>query len=476
MADIPDESELIWPATWQGLKQQIIYLAQFGNSVQVIHGAPGAGKSTFFQHLLTRGFSSSAVGINAAQGAGFDAFLRSALEQLGLRPDQTASRGELIAALRGFVQTLHRERSRTVLLIDDAHTFSDPELGALLSLQQGHEDAGVGLHMVMFAEPGFAARLDSLGLLDVTVHDAPLPPLSLAETHQLLRRLTPRLGLPQDVTEPAQQLWQQSQGLPGRLVELAEQLRPQPAKEKALSLRGLPIGHFAALIVLSGVLIWAFLVRSPSQPPQTEARTQPLPIPRVTTAPYIELESPKPQELAANPVSLPIQEEVPAQSPDIRPSASTEAAESGANFDDQTAADTVKPQTEPAPPAPEPQPVALREQPQRPAASMDPGTLSSDEQALLRLPASGFALQLMAASTAEALNTFMAQQPNRKNLRMYHSTRNGKALYIAVEGFYADKASAQAAVVNLPEQQRRMGPWPKPLEQIHREIRSNRPK
>ena len=59
--------------------------------------------------------------------------------------------------------------------------------GALVSTLQGQADAGVGLHVVLFAEPGLAARIDALQVLDVAVHDAPLPVFSVAEMHQLLR-------------------------------------------------------------------------------------------------------------------------------------------------------------------------------------------------------------------------------------------------------------------------------------------------
>lgn len=507
----PDEMAVLWPSSWQGLQQQIVYLAQFGNSVQVIHGEAGAGKTTFFNRLLQRDFGRSAVGVRAESHSSIEFFFRSILDQLGLRPDPHATRGELIAALRSFVQTLHKERSRTVLLVDDAHELSDPELGALVSLLQGHSDAGFGLHIVMFAEPGFAARLDALGVLDVEVHDAPLPALSPSEAHGLLRQLETSVGFTLESSDQAQRLWNQSRGLPGRILELAHQLRPAPNVEKALSLRGLPIGHFAALVLLSGVLIWAFLVRSPEDSPRTEAQpvTIPLTIPPAdnTISDGTELQQSTPSDVAAiapvqndadlGSASVSTPDALPA-SKDAAPNSSDTAAKStnlaptsaapdrppveppspatappGANLDAQKTAKSVPVSKSPTPEGKAAQTASSnRDSSIKSNIVTDPWVAA--EQELLRLPPSGFVLQLMAASTADAIRSYVALQPNGKNLRMYRSARNGKTLYIVVEGFYADKAAAQAAIVNLPEPQRRAGPWPKSLELIQREIRPNR--
>ena len=93
---------------------------------------------------------------------------------------------------------------------------------------------------------------------------------------------------------------------------------------------------------------------------------------------------------------------------------------------------------------------------------------------LLSYPPNAYVLQLMAASAEDKLAAFVASQPNKHNLLMYKTERDGKLLFILVEGFYADKASAEAAVANLPAQQRSGGPWPKKIEQIHQEVRKSR--
>ena len=107
--------EILFPPSWQGLRQQIVYLAQFGNSIQVIHAEEGGGKTAFFRHLLTTGLGTTTVGVEVAKGAGLVVFFRDVLRDLGLRPEHSATLGELAVSLRGYVQTLHKERARAAL-------------------------------------------------------------------------------------------------------------------------------------------------------------------------------------------------------------------------------------------------------------------------------------------------------------------------------------------------------------------------
>lgn len=495
--DVPtgQTDEIQFPPSWQGLRQQIVYLAQFGNSIQVIHADEGGGKTSFFHHLLTTGLGSTTVGVTVAKGAGLVVFFGDVLRELGLRPDHRATLGELAVSLRGYVQTLHKERSRAVLLVDDAHHLTDSELGALVSTLQGQADAGVGLHVVLFAEPGLAARIDALQVLDVAVHDAPLPVFSVAEMHQLLRVRQGSSG--HVTTEQAQRIWYQSRGLPGAALEMFERVQPQPpAAEKIMSLRGLPIGHIAALVVLCAVLIWAFLVRQTDESPSNEAASpvfetvQPVVIPIEPVGRTALPQAPESGQVPAEPrgpaqaSTGPDRQELPSAVPDVE----DPDLQAGANLDKTSAIADAKvedgagaedpeevppdrssaPVSEPVPgPAPKPEPT-----PDTPPAIRQ--TLAEKGAAkLLSLPGNAYVLQLMAASAEDKLAEYVAEQPNKDNLHAYKTERGGKVLYILVEGYYADKASAQAAVANLPPQQQKGGPWPKKIEQIHQELRKN---
>jgi Uncharacterized protein conserved in bacteria len=465
-----------FPPSWQGLRQQIVYLAQFGNSIQVIHADAGGGKSTFFAHLLQTGLGSTTIGVTVAEGAGLAAFFHDVLEELGLRPSATAGLGELVAALRGFVQTLHKERARAVLLVDDAHRLTDSELGALVSTLQGQEDAGVGLHVVLFATPGFAARIDALQVLDVAVHDAPLPVFSVAEIQQLLQMRQPQTGALG--AEQIQSIWYQSRGLPGAALAALDQLRPaSQVSGQVMSLRGLPMAHIAALVVLCGVLVWAFLVRDSNESHQHET-------PRVTTSPVTPVVQSQVQPVN----NLPEPVDVTAVSQIATPDQTAEVTEDLQSQDVLLAQDEAGVNLEKNPVISEPQSAPEAERPSEPAApavvtpppppsmpakvAQSPAELGAAR--LLAYPANAYVLQLMAASAEDKLAAFIASQPNKHNLLMYKTERDGKLLFILVEGFYADKASAEAAIANLPAQQRSGGPWPKRIEQVHQEVRKSR--
>lgn len=495
------ESGALFPPSWQGLRQQIIYLAQFGNSIQVIHGKSGAGKSTFFRHSLEAGLGSPTIGVQVHPRERLDAFFRAVVEEIGLRPVADASVGQLISMLRGFVQTLHKDRSRAVLLVDDAHNLGDSELGALVSVLQGNSEPGIGLHVVLFAEPGFANHLDELQVLEVAVHDAPLPPFTAAEIHQLLKLQQVRMNVAVESPDQAQRIWQQSHGLPGVAIALLEELRPAPAANTALSLRGLPIGHLAALIVLSVVLIWAFLARQPSELPINSREIPAVPIPteqtlvkppmtepfgdqahQAHTTPSSDSEvllpsvtPPEQEEQTSSPVSVeqttPVRMNSPAEPVIVEqndpPPPKADANEETAKQDAKANAAALAAAQEPVTPANAP--TEVRAKKPAPASSLE-----ESEKRLLAYPPNAFVLQLMATLDLDKLISFVAQQPNAANLHVYSTTRDTKLLYILVEGYYADKDSAQAAVANLPSKQREGGPWPKKVEQVQQEIRKNR--
>ena len=464
-----------FPPSWQGLRQQIVYLAQFGNSIQVIHADTGGGKSTFFAHLLQTGLGSTTIGVTVAEGAGLAVFFRDVLDELGLRPSANAGMGELVAALRGFVQTLHKERARAVLLVDDAHRLMDSELGALVSTLQGQEDPGVGLHVVLFAQPGFAARIDALQVLDVAVHDALLPVFSVTEIQQLLQMHQPQAGALG--AEQTHSIWYQSRGLPGAALAAFDRLRPSsPTSVPVMSLRGLPMAHIAALVVLCGVLVWAFLVRDSDDSHHDET-------PRVTTLSV----RPVTDSLVQPADNLP-ESTGAAVSPQIDTSTPTAAitddmpevvspAQGAAGVNLEEKPNVSVPQAAPEMDRPiEPATSAVVAPPPPPSepAQVARSSIELGAERLLSYPPNAYVLQLMAASAEDKLAAFIASQPNKHNLLMYKTERDGKLLFILVEGFYADKASAEAAIANLPAQQRSGGPWPKKIEQIHQEVRKSR--
>lgn len=523
-----DDNGLYLPPSWQGLKQQVTYLAQFGSSIQVIHGDKGAGKTTLFRLLEEEGICADYLAVRVKATVDTDAFFRDILWQLGLRPGDDDPFGTLIVALRGYVQSLQQERARVVLAIDDAHLLTDAFLAAVASVLQGREDTGVGLHLILFAETGLAERFDALQLLDVEVHDVQIPTFNATEVEQFL--YAKGLGLnPPASPEALRQLWHNSKGIPGEILRLYAKLRRSKPDvsldmETSISLNGLPLAHMAALLLLTGALIWAFLVRDPQTlpAPGADQRSEPEVGPRSSSV--ASLGSEQNEQMVAQTRSVALLSEAAMQSmasegqqklvvtsegaASSQPLLDAEAAvtkvagaatealslntaqsdasiEDGADFDvkvinsDRLAASaSVQPLAESSTAAKSSQAaISASTQSQVVAsgksnrlASTQDEWLKSSKRALLNYSGNAFVLQLMATGALDRLYEFAMAQPNRGNLLVYPALRNGQKLFILVEGFYADKESALAGRANLPAGQQRGGPWPKRIASIHEDI------
>lgn len=508
---------LYLPPSWQALKQQLVYLAQFGGGIQVVQGLLGAGKSTLHQLLVDEQIGADFLAVTVKEEGDVDEFLFELLWQLGLRPERGASVGAMIVILRGYVQSLHDEGARVVVSIDNAHFISDAELAALVSVLQGSAESGIGLHLILFSEPGLIDKVDALQLVDIEIHDSTVPRLSATEVEQFLYAKGFALS---EAPKPEllRQVWRASHGLPGGILWHFERLSAATAPNAdlssspgaALSLRGLPYAHISAVAVLSIVLIWAFLVRDDQVVPEVESpptaltyqQSKPIAVSSASLASQISAPvSPQVESsLAAG-----VQERVEVTRQSLNRELSSQAGqaasakagnhptksaekvagfkESGLKLDansaegvnssaavQQMSSVTAQPASEvneggnPVPSVDAQQRVAQVVKP-RDAVGFEQG-----ESMLQSYPADGYVLQIMAASDFAKLADYARHQPNVVNLMTYRAKRKGRLFYILVEGFYADKESAQAAVANLPLVQRRGGPWPKKIALIHRDI------
>lgn len=521
-------SGLVITPAWYGLRQQVKHLAQFGGSVQVVHGPRGAGKSAFL-HFLREDDDWEVVAVDALRHPSLAQLLNALLAALVRPPPQEASVGELIAELRRYVQQLEKDQLRVVAAVDNADQLDDGSLAALVSVLQGHQDVGFGLHWLFLSKPGLPERIDRLQLLDVAVSDVALPNFSPSELQTLLQVASKHKKLPQPVpVEQAQRIWVQANGLPGPALQIA--LLSQRAGKETQTKSAWPLSHIAALAILLLVLVWAILVRDRNDAPQNGANSevdrqvQQLALPpepsvlAPATEPTVEPdprstfsgtnenldkgEDPAVTGLRPNSAGAEPPPEGPLESPSTGEFSTasdaaiagqtTPEAELGANLDNSSRDSTGGGPKIQGDDASEPAPISdalantgrVVERPSPGTAANEAATeteeavvsgerlvgLTSDEAALMKLPASGYVLQLMAIVGHQKLADFVAQQPNRASLKMYRALRNGRELYILVEGHYDSREAAQAAIANLPSSQRRAGPWAKATVEIHQEI------
>lgn len=513
------------PPTWQGVAKQLVHLAQFSGGIQVVDGEGNTGKTVFAHHieqLLPKDASGGVLALPSGLPTG--QVFECLLECLGIEVMDDQTVGESITALRKYDAQLKQDQARKILIVDDAHHLDDQALAALASIFQGSTDSEVGLAMIFMAEPGVAQKLDTLNLVDVEVRDCILPAFSLSEAKELLLAEYESQYSEQDFPldeEMIAAIWNQAAGKPGEVLQLT-QLALEESDEGSLAWwRNIPVLNVVALVVLLLALIWGLLSRDlwvereegveQGTPVSTQLPPQLASTP--TNGEKVEaslrekrLDNKAPSELPATPELT--QKDMDAfaiatNANSERENAGLKAAEVDASSVDVAHVDiahvdivkeTVKPAPKPAQPAPStelsstkedsldtrtPKPaattkfapsVAKAKLPKLAPKSSQLETFTSDEKALMRMPKQGYILQVLAASSLQTLKSFVAEQPNRSGLRIYRSIRSGKDWYVVVEGYYADRDSALAAMSNLPSTQLKAGPWPKSMAAVRLEI------
>lgn len=467
----------VMPATWQGVMKQLLHLAEFSGGLQVIDGVRGSGKTVFAHQMAGAlpeevgcGVLALPPGLPTAQV--FDCLLTS----LGIDVQDGQSIGQSIISLRQFDANLKREQSRKILIIDDAHHFDDQALAALASVFQGSQDTEVGLALIFLAEPGMAQRLDALHLVDVEVRDCVLPPMTEDDIQQLLEdeyRANAEGEFPfeDDVIEA---IHSESGGVPQDALRIAGALWEQSQAKRAMPIwKKWPLWHMLAIAALALALVWG-LLSGFGKPESEEPKVVSTQMVSSSLMVVVNSSSAAQSSVAAENTSV---SENMSSSEVVISSGSTVSSEKVSSLE-QVSSSSVAIKV-PIIPAEvqsprEPQsviPPAVVKNP--PKATQKPALLdglTGDEEKLMKLPQRGFVLQVLAANARESLERFVSEQPNRQNLRIYRSIRSGKSWFVVVEGYYADKDSAVAAISNLPNSQLKAGPWPKSVAAVKLEI------
>ncbi len=521
-----------------GLIQQLSHLAFFGDGVSVVIGNDSSGKSSILNELKgSLQIAPFASYIALSKKSDIAGFINDVVSDFEL-PSQPMSHsetslGECIAELRHFNQSLLLENKAAVLVVDNAQYLDEQALAVLLSLFQGATSSGSGIRVILFSEKGILEKIDALHLVDVSVYDFDIPNLSLSELEDFLEFYGKKenLELPENLN--IQKIWSSTKGHVGNSISMAfgeihEDAPFDELEEEKVSF--LPVGHVVAVIILFGVLSWAFFIRNgDSEPVRIVSNLKPSEHESgVVSAIDRELIKPNDfKEIEDDPVE-----------PEIYPSVGeddgqAESVEGFEQIDEQdlnllNSKEVNVPEAEKKLGAidvdyqqvDEPEviesnvveevlPAKVEELPvvaknslkvieknsETPKAAseeiiqnkgatvrIEPKTtipikkpqytLSDDESFLMSLPPSNHVLQIVAASKKDALIEFVRKQSIKDRLYIYHGERQGKLWYIVVEGPYKDKSSALFGRANLPDALAKSGPWPRELVSIQAEIDS----
>lgn len=488
----PFESDAQIPFYGGGQRRQLLekleHLCQFSASLLVVMGEPGSGK-TRLAHELSNSFEpeDEICLISARADCSSLDILTEIADCFSLLSDSHPSLGQLLASLRRFGQSADELDSLALVVIDNAQHLSEQTLGELTSLLQGQDAGGRRLHIVLFAEPQLANRLDQFQLQEVLIHDFYLEPFSLSEATDYLNFRMEAAGYvgPELFNELlVEPWWRRAEGRLPILHQAARQwllesVQPLPEKPRSK----LPLVHIVTIALLLGLLMMAYLYSGdddemPVQetnladraPQDSAPALQPGSVSEADRAEGrrlaqpLDLIAPSPQpeslENASEAEALPESEAAEMESPSISaPEAEPEAEQEGSASVAEQASEP--PSETQARPAPEEKPVELPQLPE-------------DEQVLLSWRPGDYTLQLLGAHSERAVRDYMSRQPNQDQLLRYQSQRQGKPWYVVVVGRYETSAEARRAMDQLPEAQRKAGPWPRPLVEIQEEIKIQR--
>lgn len=511
------------------LLDQLLHLCQFSNSLLVVLGESGVGK-TRIAHAFMDSLSDQdqICFLSLRNGQSLEQILVSINQAFGIQSGDVPSTENLLAALEAFIaeEAVVEDDGLALVVLDNAHLLDDQTISVLTALLNNFPQQN-RLHLALFGEPALMHRLERLSPENLLCNDFYLQAFNLLETVDYLNfrmEMADYLG-PEIFTETkVDAWWRQSQGQLNVLHGLAEEhLLESVTPARSMSKRPLPVVHIIAISLLITVVGVAFLYMGDEEPASTSvvatnnAVISPSPASVATsTANALELTStqtpvqplmqslPQPQQpdQQATAQSLPAVNPEPASLP-------VTSAVSDALSANEIAQEQVVPlaQLPTAPPRPVTQPAAMGEPTVEPAikpvasvqsvssaakvsvsstpsVSVAPDPVvaepakpvrpagSAQERNLLSWKPNEYTIQLLGVSSQKAALDYMAAQPNKKELLMFKSKRAGKDWFVVVTGRFISSAQARQAIAKLPSAQREAGPWPRDLKTIQAEIKA----
>lgn len=482
---------------------QLLHLCQFSNNLLLVLGDYSVGKTRMAQALIDALDDADDICFLEGQiNSSYDRLFAEVLEQFELADAQ---------AFADFTELSPEYPGLAVVLVDNAHHLTDAVILDLIALIQSGKSPR--LHLVLFAEPHLLGRIENLNVPDVILSDFYLEKFSLVEAVDYLNfrmEMADYLG-PEIFTEAkVEPWWRESQGQLLVLHDYAhEKLLASVAVPRASGFdhKKLPMFHIMAATVLIAGLIMGFLYlgSSSKEPGQvTNAVVLPKPLPDATpvdtpvasAAPQaatgvvssvgVASSLPATSDVNGSPAAVPKasvaavaqaapQQEVPVVKQSVVPLAQASAPHSelaaSAKSSRISSVAAVK-ESKPVEAVPEPVKKAAK-----PAEEVHPekakhlAGYSEQENTILSWSDAEFTLQLVGLSSEKAVHEFIAAQPNKKDLLVFKSLRQGKDWFVVVTGRYPSSAKARQAIQLLPESQKKAAPWPREIKVIQREIK-----
>lgn len=486
----------------------ILHLLEYSNHVVIVKGEPESGKTTLCDGLLDKAESNLilrklSVSAYTNENDILNVIINGAIDE----KEQQLGEHEL----NQWLMRCQNKQQVPAVLIDNVDLLTDELINYLFKLLTTANDDTTALHVCLFCEPTFLQRLEEPGIEQDdsrSLHIIEMPGLTEKQTEQYIKSKYPSdeisdLSLFDDKT--IKQIHRISHGLPGRVNALCEQYLDDPARKetdeikekKSINLlpglnRNKNIIIVVVLLLMLSVGVATLLNQTetthdekqtiklslPEQKQDTELKElamkedfpEPVPVAEPEPVTIEELskpvipalaqdaENPNPDEVIV--LDNPEDEQVPHPQPEKTPEPVSETP-------------PVQEQPEEEPPAQE-QAVSVATEETDTAVEPEPEPAVVVEQKkdinwLIKQNPNFYVLQLIGANEPETIDFYLKSfDKDDDKIIAFNTTNKGKPWHVLVYGLFENRQQAVMAIDKLPQNARKMDPWPRTVDSIQK--------
>ncbi len=470
-------AEFIPEGDLQARLRQLLQDCPAPGKVVLVTGPPGSGKSPLYQQLA----SSLApelhpACVEAGRGKGLAEVLATILRAYGFSVEEGTDVNVMSDLIAHHAADEKQPGRICVVLIDDAHQLETGEMQQLLALV-----GRSALMLVMFGPVSLVGAIERVARqVRVDWRELKLTGLSPEDVGAYLGWRFPQAdhgGSMPFSEQEIKELARRSNGLPGRIDELATKLLEKAGYEgRGPGPWGFPVRHLVLVTGLVLVVLIVFVVGLLSS--NGEATGEPAPARKVETLAMPPLPAAGEAENRTSAVPgagdepverTPISRPAPPAEPDQAPaSAPAIIARPPAPAPAQPAQAPAV--AAPPPAATTPAPTAAAVPPAAGRATAAGSPKSADW--IMSQPPQSFTLQLVSLSSAEGVAAYIAQQSDPSAFATYRLMLNGQVFHVVVHGSYASRAEAEQAAARLPKTVGLVQPWIRPFGQVQESVRT----
>ncbi len=472
----------------------LTHLTQFGDSIVVVAGPKGSGKTALLDHFVRRINSSwTLTRFTAADINDFRQAFAARMTGGGETPVKQI-----------LTDWMNRSQASDLLvvIIDDADQLTE---SAIRQLSELFDPAAVTrTRLVLFGTSqtgNLVKQAQEAGLFRGSTQFLEMPRLSDEDTAAyLVYRMAVAGYSGESPFSPTQvgAISKASDGRPAEINRLADQCLLEQYEHAASRMGGrrASIVHrvLPAIAVMLGLAVvvglWQVLSRDTNNPPDVPLSEEMNPAdatPAETSVAARDAGPAKGVQVDSEPGTASVvpaeQALAPPASPDDQ--GTTTVADAGeqesaarameireANTADSTTA--ARAESSPANAAENPQPAEEVAPPSQENATVKPADgLAHREDWLLSQNAESYTLQLLGSRNERAARGFIEQLGLQADkVSYYKGLYKGGDWYVVVYGVYPSRSAAAADIENLPESLRAAKPWPRPIQSVQEAIRA----